>query len=241
MHVGEEILNVPVAILAGGLATRLRPVTQHMPKAIVPVAGRPFVFHQLELLARNGFLEAVFLIGFMGEKIVEAVGDGSAFGIKVRYMTDGPGLLGTGGAIARAVPQLGNSFAVLYGDSYLDFDYQAACRHFEKDGRPALMTVFRNEGRWDTSNVALLDGEVVAYSKIAPNPQMKHIDYGFSLFNSSAFASVPTDRATDLAVIFERLAASGNLSAFEVHQRFYEAGSFSGLQELEAYLSGASR
>ena len=138
-----------IAILAGGLATRLSPLTETMPKALVPVAGEPFAFHQLRLLARNGFRHAVFLIGHMGERIVEAVGRGEAFGIDVRYVVDGPVLLGTGGALAQARPTLGDPFAVIYGDLWLDFDYAAAIARFEQDSRPALMTVFRNAGRWD--------------------------------------------------------------------------------------------
>ena len=158
-------MTLPIAILAGGLATRLRPVTETIPKALVPVNGEPFAHLLLRLLSRNGFKEAHFLIGYRGEEIVQSVGDGSRFGIKVGYVHDGPTLLGTGGAIARAVPSLGKEFAVIYGDSWLDFDYQAAIQHFVSDGRPALMTVFKNEGQWDTSNVEFNGHEIAAYSK----------------------------------------------------------------------------
>jgi NDP-sugar pyrophosphorylase family protein len=234
-------VNLPVAILAGGLATRLRPLTATVPKALVEVAGEPFAFHQLRLLARNGFREAVFLTGYLGERIVAAIGDGSRFGMNVRYVPDGPVLLGTGGAIARALPQLGERFAVIYGDSWLDFDYQAAVAAVRRDGRPALMTVFRNEGGWDTSNVEFRDGEVIAYSKTARTPAMHHIDYGFSLFHADVFRDVPLDSPTDLAALFEGLARRGHLAAHEVHQRFYEVGSFSGLVELEAHFAASVR
>jgi NDP-sugar pyrophosphorylase family protein len=132
------------------------------------------------------------------------------------------------------LPHLGDRFAVIYGDSWLDFDYQAAVTAFMRDGRPALMTVFRNEGNWDTSNVELRDGEILVYSKRARTPRMRHIDYGFSLFRADVFRDLPADQPTDLATVFERLAGSGQLAAFEVHQRFYEVGSFAGLAELEA-------
>jgi NDP-sugar pyrophosphorylase family protein len=227
-------VTLPVAILAGGLATRLRPLTETMPKALVEVAGEPFTFHQLRLLARNRFTEAVFLTGYRGEQIVAAVGDGRRFGLDVSYVPDGPTLRGTGGAIACALPQLGERFAVVYGDSWLDFDYQAAVAAFVRDGRPALMTVFRNEGNWDTSNVELRDGEILRYSKRTRTPQMRHIDYGFSLFRADVFRALPPDQPTDLATVFETLASRGQLAAFEVHQRFYEVGSFAGLAELEA-------
>lgn len=227
-------MTLPVAILAGGLATRLRPLTETVPKALVELAGEPFAFHQLRLLARHGFTEAVFLTGYRGEQIEAAVGDGSRFGMTVRHVPDGPKLLGTGGAIARALPHLGERFAVIYGDSWLDFDYQAAVAAFAHDGRPALMTVFRNEGSWDTSNVAFHDGKILTYSKRARTPEMRHIDYGFSLFHADVFRGLPLDQPTDLASVFESLASRGQLAAFEVHQRFYEVGSFAGLAELEA-------
>jgi N-acetyl-alpha-D-muramate 1-phosphate uridylyltransferase len=230
-------VTLPVAILAGGLATRLRPLTETVPKALVEVAGEPFTFHQLRLLARNGFTDAIFLTGYRGEQIAAAVGDGRRFGLAVRYLPDGRTLLGTAGAIARALPQLGESFAVIYGDSWLEFDYRAAVAAFARDGRPALMTVFRNEGSWDTSNVEFRNGEILAYSKQTRTPQMRHIDYGFSLFRAEVFRDLPADRPTDLAAVFEVLAGTGRLAAFEVHQRFYEVGSFAGLAELEAHFA----
>jgi NDP-sugar pyrophosphorylase family protein len=227
-------MTLPVAILAGGLATRLRPLTETVPKALVLVAGEPFAFHQLRLLARNGFVEAVFLTGYRGEQIAAAVGNGHRFGLNVRYVPDGPKLLGTGGAIARGLPLLGEHFAVIYGDSWLDFDYQAAVAAFVRGERQALMTVFQNEGSWDTSNVELRNGEILTYSKRKRTPEMRHIDYGFSLFRADVFRDLPLDRPTDLAEVFETLASRGQLAAFEVHQRFYEVGSFAGLAELEA-------
>jgi NDP-sugar pyrophosphorylase family protein len=234
-------VSLAVAILAGGLATRLRPLTEAIPKALVEVAGEPFAFHQLRLLARNGFNEAVFLTGYRGEQIVAAVGDGSRFGLTVRYMPDGPKLLGTCGAIARALPELGEEFGVIYGDSWLDFDYQAAVRTFVSDGRPGLMTVFRNEGNWDTSNVEFRDGEIVAYGKRVRTPAMRHIDYGFSIFRAEAFLDLSCAEVADLSTTFEAMANRGALAAFEVHERFYEVGSFAGLAELEAHFAGGTQ
>jgi NDP-sugar pyrophosphorylase family protein len=230
-------VTIPVAILAGGLATRLRPLTESVPKALVEVAGEPFAFHQLRLLARNGFAKAVFLTGYRGEQISSAVGDGHRFGLDVCHVPDGPTLLGTGGAIARALPHLGERFAVIYGDSWLEFDYQGAIAAFTREGRPALMTVFRNEGSWDTSNVELREGEILSYSKRTRTPRMRHIDYGFSVFRADVFRDLPPDQPTDLATVFEVLADRGQLAAFEVHQRFYEVGSFAGLAELEAHFA----
>jgi NDP-sugar pyrophosphorylase family protein len=234
-------MTLPIAILAGGLSTRLRPLTERVPKALVAVAGEPFAFHQLRLLARHGFAEAVFLTGYLGERIEEAVGDGARFGMRVRYLPDGPVLLGTGGAIARALPQLGPRFAVIYGDSWLEFDYQAAVAAFEHDGRPALMTVFRNEHPAHANNVEFDGVEILAYSKTRRTPRMRHIDYGFSVFRADVFADLRVDAPTDLATVTEDLADRGLLRGFEVHHRFYEVGSFLGLAELEDHFAGTVR
>ncbi len=234
-------MTLPVAILAGGLATRLRPLTEKIPKSLVEVAGEPFAFHQLRLLARHGFKEAVFLTGYLGERIEEAVGDGGRFGMRVRYVPDGPVLLGTGGAVARALPALGPRFAVVYGDSWLEFDYQAALAAFERDGRPALMTVFRNEDPAHANNVVFDSGEIMAYDKTGRVRGMFHIDYGFSAFNAAVFADLPTDASTDLATVTEDLARRRLLFGFEVHHRFHEVGSFTGLADLEAHFSGNLR
>jgi N-acetyl-alpha-D-muramate 1-phosphate uridylyltransferase len=145
--------SIPIVILAGGLATRLRPITEKIPKALVEVAGKPFLDHQIELLRRNGLTELVLCVGHLGEMIRDHYGDGSAWGVRLRYSFDGPKLLGTGGALKRALPLLGGHFLVLYGDSYLPIDYQAVLNAFRTANQPALMTVFANADAWDKSNV----------------------------------------------------------------------------------------
>lgn len=227
----------PVAILAGGLATRLHPITRTIPKALVEVAGEPFAHHQLRLLARHGVREVVYLIGYLGEQIEEALGDGRQFGLSIRYLSDGPHLLGTGGAITRARPLLGPSFGVLYGDSYLECDYQAIFRQFDISGQPALMTVFANQDRWDSSNVQFGDGRILAYSKTERTAAMRHIDYGFGVFRADAFADVSPDQPADLAPLYSQLAKEKKLAAYEAQQRFYEIGSPSGIAELETHLT----
>jgi NDP-sugar pyrophosphorylase family protein len=140
-------------ILAGGLATRLRPLTERIPKALVEVVGRPFLEHQIELLKRNEITDIILCVGYLGEMIEQRYGNGDALGVRIRYSFDGARLLGTGGAIKKALPLLPDSFFVLYGDSYLPVDYQAVAAAFWKAGRPALMTVYANCDAWDTSNV----------------------------------------------------------------------------------------
>ena len=163
----------PVAILAGGLATRMHPLTERIPKALLEVAGRPFIEHQLALLRREGVRRVVLCVGFLGEMIEARIGDGTRFGLSVSYSFDGERLLGTGGALRRALPMLGEHFFVLYGDSYLDIAYAPVQAAYRESGLPALMTVFRNEGRWDTSNVLYDGNKVVRYDKAHPTADMR--------------------------------------------------------------------
>jgi NDP-sugar pyrophosphorylase family protein len=229
-------LELPVAILSGGLATRLRPVTETIPKALLPVAGRPFLAHQLDLLQKCGVRGVVLCVGYLGERIREALPDGKPWGMTLQYSFDGPTLLGTGGAVRQALPLLGENFFVLYGDSYLPTDYGAVAEAFVRSGKPALMTVFRNEGKWDTSNVEFRDNRIVVYDKRLRSHEMQHIDYGLSVLTPHAFAGLEATAPLDLAEVFQKLVAMEQLAGYEVHERFYEAGSSAGLAELEALL-----
>lgn len=229
-------MSLPVAILAGGLATRLRPVTEKIPKALVDVAGEPFAVHQLRLLRRHVIERVVMCIGHLGELVVERLGAEPVAGMRVEYSFDGPTLLGTAGALRRALPLLGAEFGVLYGDSYLDFDYEAAIAAFRASGRPALMTVFRNEGRWDTSNVIFAGGRVRRYDKRNRVPEMAYIDYGFSVLRAASLEELPADEPADLADVLRDLAAAGDLAGFEVRERFYEVGSPEGLEEMREHI-----
>jgi len=231
-----ELETWPVAILAGGLATRLRPVTEKIPKALLTVAGQPFLAHQLRLLRSSGIRKAVLCVGYRGEMIEEQFGDGRSYGVEVGYSFDGPELLGTGGALRKALPLLSNHFLVLYGDSYLPIDYAAAVRAFVASGKPGLMTVFRNEGRWDTSNVWFQDGIIKSYSKKERTADMQHIDYGLGLFDAAVFKRWPAGKVFDLADVYRDLIARNELAGYEVTQRFYEIGSPEGLAELDAML-----
>lgn len=228
--------DFPVAVLAGGLATRLRPLTEKVPKLLLDVAGEPFFSHQLRLLQRYGLKRIVLCVGYLGEKIVERYGDGTAWGVRLDYSFDGPRLLGTGGALIHALPLLGEAFYVLYGDSYLPFDFREAGRAFLASGRLGLMTVYENRGRYDTSNVWYADGRIKVYDKQNRVPQMQHIDYGLGLLRREALANWPGDEVVDLADIYGRLVAQGELGGFEVKERFYEIGSAAGLRELDQLL-----
>jgi NDP-sugar pyrophosphorylase family protein len=228
----------PLALLAGGLATRMRPLTETVPKALLEVAGEPFVAHQLRLLAREGVRRVVLCVGYLGEQVAEFVGDGSRFGVEAAFVYDGPQLLGTGGALRRALPAIGSDeFLVMYGDSYLDVPFAPVVEAFRRSGRSALMTVFRNEGRWDTSNAVYAEDRVVFYSKTEKRPDMAYIDWGLGIVRSKTLEAEPAGVAFDLARVYTTLAAAGDLAGYEVQQRFYEIGSHTGLTETHDYLS----
>jgi NDP-sugar pyrophosphorylase family protein len=229
-------LSIPVAILAGGLATRLRPITEKIPKSLVPVAGKPFLAHQLALLHSRGIRRVVLCVGHLGEMIQNDFGAGSAYGVQLDYSFDGPKLLGTGGAVKQALPLLGDEFFVLYGDSYLPVEYRPVAEFFRRSGKLGCMTVYRNEGRYDTSNVVFRGGEIAVYDKKNRRPEMRHIDYGLSLFKAMVFNSYPPDQPFDLAAVMGKLVQQKQLAGYEVTQRFYEMGSPTGLAELETLL-----
>jgi len=227
---------LPVAVLAGGLATRLRPITAKIPKLLVEVAGEPFFSHQLRLLQRAGLTRVVLCVGHLGEQIVARYGDGTSWGMQLDYSFDGEKLLGTGGALIRALPKLGDAFYVLYGDSYLPIDYQAVGRAFLASGKLGLMTVFENREAYDASNVWFEDGRIRLYSKKEKPPQMRHIDYGLGVFRAAAFVACPHDAIVDLAAVQTDLCSRGELAGYEVPERFYEIGSPAGLNELDQML-----
>jgi MurNAc alpha-1-phosphate uridylyltransferase len=228
--------DLPVAILAGGLATRLRPVTESIPKLLVEVAGEPFFKHQLDLLRESGMRRVVVCVGHLGEMIIDRFGDGSDIGMDIAYSHDGPKLLGTGGALMRALPLLGESFLVLYGDSYLPIDYMEVGRKFLSSGRKGLMTVYENRNQYDVSNVVYRDERIVAYDKRHQSPRMHHIDYGLGALRACVFDTYPHDTVLDLAAVYGKLVAENELAGFESPIRFFEIGSPAGLQELDRHL-----
>jgi NDP-sugar pyrophosphorylase family protein len=232
-------------VLAGGLGTRMRPATDAVPKVLLPVAGRPFVAWQLAWLRTQGVTGVVLSLGHLGEQVEAYVGDGSAWGLEVRCVYDGGRLLGTGGAIERAVSaaSLDEAFFVVYGDSYLQVDLAAVAAAHRASARPALMTVYANAGRWDSSNVRYRGGAIELYDKRHPTPDMGHIDYGLMVLTPGLVTgaggpagSADGVRPWDLADLLHDLSRRDQLAAFEVTDRFYEIGSPAGLAELEALL-----
>jgi NDP-sugar pyrophosphorylase family protein len=236
-------------ILAGGLGTRMLPRTERVPKLLLPVAGRPFAAWLLDRLAAAGFDEALLCIAHLGEMIRDELGSGEAHGIAVRYADEGPVLLGTAGALRRALPDLAPTFLVTYGDSYLPFDYAAPLA--DLDAHPAAMgtmAVFKNDDRWDRSNTQIEGDRVVRYAKrardAAPDPAVDHIDYGAMALRREVIAALPAETSIGLDAVQGDLAARGLLRAFPAPRRFFEIGSPAGLADLEAELTlqqGSSR
>jgi NDP-sugar pyrophosphorylase family protein len=222
--------------LAGGIATRLGAVSEQTPKAMMPINGKPFIDYQLRLLAEQEVREVVLSVAHLGKQIEDFVGDGSTYGISVKYIYDGPKRLGTGGAIKASLQAVPNGFGILYGDTYLDIEYNPIYQAFLKSGKKGLMTVLQNENSWDKSNVLFENGEIKIYDKHNPTAKMRHIDYGLSLMSKSCFDDYEDNEAFDLSDVFEQCIKRGDMAGFEVHKRFYEIGTPSSLAETEAYL-----
>jgi NDP-sugar pyrophosphorylase family protein len=236
-------------ILAGGLATRMRPLTETIPKALITVGGLPFIDHQLAWLAAHGVTGVVLSVGYRGDMLRDHVGDGGRFGLEVSVVDEGAVLRGTAGALRLALDRgaLDDAFLVTYGDSFLPIDFAEVWRHFAAAGAPALMTVFRNAGRWDTSNVIFRAGRVELYDKhrvTRPAADFDYIDYGLSAMRRSVIEQLipplpPPGQPgppSDLADLFHQLSQRGELAGFEATERFFEIGSPAGLQDFERWI-----
>lgn len=227
-----------IAILAGGLATRMRPMTETIPKGLLEVADKPFLVHQIDLLKAYGITRMVLCIGYLGEMIEAELGDGSRFGVELIYSPDGDKLLGTGGALKKALPHLGESFFVTYGDAYLQTDYRAIHQQFTDSGKDGLMVVYNNGNQWDSSNVIYNDGHIIRYDKFNRTPDMQYIDYGVGILKASVLSRYPSGEKLDLATIYTDLVEREQMAGYETPHRFYEIGSQTGLAETDAYLRG---
>jgi NDP-sugar pyrophosphorylase family protein len=233
------VAETAVGVLAGGRATRLGALTADVPKCLLEVAGRPFLDHQLERLERQGVRRVVLLLDHLAQEVERHLAAPPRRGLDVVCRRDGPRPLGTAGALRDALPVLGELFFVLYGDAYLDVDYGAVLADFRRRGRDALglMTVFRNQGRWQRSNVRFAGGRLIRYDKRAPSPDMEHIDYGLGLLRREALERLPAGAPADLGDLYAVLVSEGRLLGHEVAERFHEIGTPAGLAETRAFLA----
>jgi NDP-sugar pyrophosphorylase family protein len=226
--------GLSVAILAGGLATRLYPVTETYPKSLIEINGVPFIKHQLLLLKSKGISNVVLCLGKFSEQVISYLNNEKIPGLEVKYSLDGEKLLGTGGAVKKAMQLLSDPFGVLYGDSYLNIDYIDIINYFNKLDKRGLMTVIKNENKWDKSNVVYMNNDILNYDK-SGGQEFKHIDYGFNILRKSAFNEF-TDNNFDLKDVLGKLIENNDLAGYEVFNRFYEIGSFEGIKETENYI-----
>jgi NDP-sugar pyrophosphorylase family protein len=225
-----------LVLLSGGLATRLSPISRSIPKAMIDINGKPFIEYQLALLKQQGITDVAICVGYLGEKIEAFVGDGKRFGVNVRYSYDGEKLLGTAGAIKKSLPLLQETFFVMYGDSYLPIDFKAVSDSIENSNVQALMTIIENNNKWDKSNVIFDGDRIIKYDKNDIVPEMKFIDYGLGIMNKKCFDNIRENEVSDLASIYRDLANKKELLGFEVKERFYEVGSFAGIEEFKKYI-----
>jgi len=226
-----------LVLLAGGLATRLQPVSQTIPKSLIDINGQPFIAHQLTLLKEQGITDIVICAGYLGEQIEKFVGNGHGFGLNIKYSYDGEKLLGTAGAIKKAFPLLPETFFVMYGDSYLPIDFEQVSNFFESQKRQALMTIIENNNQWDKSNVIFSDGQITKYDKKDTVSEMRFIDYGLGIMTKKCFNNVIDNEVFDLASIYQSLVKQGELAGHDVKERFYEVGSFTGIEEFKKYIN----
>jgi N-acetyl-alpha-D-muramate 1-phosphate uridylyltransferase len=226
----------PVVILAGGVATRLRPITETIPKALLTVAEKPFIAHQLLLLKKNGIKRIVICSGYLSQQIEDFVGDGSQFGLSVAFSVDGEKLLGTGGAVKKALPLLEEEFFVMYGDSYLTVDFKDVYDSFRKSSSMGLMTVFKNDNAWDSSNIVFKDGKIITYDKKNKIAGMDYIDYGLGILKKPVFKAMADRDVFDLSELYQDIISKKQMCGYVVPERFYEIGKLSGLEETEKYI-----
>ena len=223
-------MTLPVAILAGGLGTRLGKKVLNTAKVLIDVAGEPFISRQLNYLSDQGIKEVVICVGYLGDQIKDYIGNGSRYNLKIIFSDDGDQLLGTGGSVKKASQILDENFFILYGDSFLPIDFSQVEQAYFQEKKPALMTVLKNQGHWDKSN-AYFKNKCVKYNKKNPQKKMNYIDYGLNVVNNSIFYNFSSNKAFDLADVFEDLSNRDLLAGFEIYDRFYEIGSVNGLND----------
>ncbi|HEY5536952.1 MAG TPA: sugar phosphate nucleotidyltransferase [Ignavibacteria bacterium] len=227
-----------IVILSGGLATRLRPATEKIPKSLLDISGKPFITRQLELLKNKGFQNIIICAGFLGERIKEFIKDGKEYELNIEYSFDGKTLLGTGGALKKASNLVSDTFFVLYGDSYLNVDYKLIIDSFKPLNFSGLMTVFKNKNKWDKSNVWFEDDKIIQYDKKDKNEKMHYIDYGLGILKKSVFERYFSGKSHfDLEEVYKTLIKNNELGGYEVFERFYEIGSLEGLNETRDYFN----
>ncbi|MDP2960684.1 MAG: sugar phosphate nucleotidyltransferase [candidate division Zixibacteria bacterium] len=222
-----------LVILAGGLATRLFPLTSKVPKSMLEINKRPFLEYQLELLKEYEIKDVLLCLGYKGELIKNYFGDGKKLGVNLSYSFDGEKLLGTAGALKKAYKLLNDNFLLMYGDSYLPYDYRKIEEAFKNSEKLSLMVVYKNQNRFDKSNILIADDLVKVYDKTLKGENLEYIDAGLSILKKEVLSLVPEDEPYDLQELYKILISEEEMLAYEVRQRFYQIGSLEGLEEFK--------
>lgn len=223
-------------IVAGGLGTRLRPITYEVPKSMVRVNGKPFLEHQIQRLESGGIKTLLLCIGYLGEQIREYFGDGSRFGVNIKYSVEEKPL-GTGGALKNAEKELEKEFILLNGDTVTQVDYKKLMEIHKSSGKTGLVLLYDNSERIAANNISLgKDGLVTAYSKKS-SIGMTHVDAGVYVFNKKVLSLIPKNRKVSLeAEIFPKLIKQKELLGCKTKQRFYDMGTPERLKKMEEIL-----
>ena len=225
-----------IVVLCGGKATRLYPLTKKIPKSMIRFEGKPFLEQQLDLLKKNRIFDIVLCVGYKAEQIKKYFGDGKNFGVEIKYSSDKKKLLGTGGALKKAENLLEDSFLVMWGDSYLPFNFQKAIKFFKKSNKSGMLIVFKNLNKYEPSNVEVKNNLVKSYSKKRKTKKMKYIDYGISIYRKEVLKHLPKNQICDLTKLQQALIKKRQLLAYPAEKRFYQIGSPDGLEELKNYI-----
>jgi NDP-sugar pyrophosphorylase family protein len=243
--ISDSFSGTQAVILAGGLGTRMRPITATIPKPMIAVAGKPFLQQQLELLQVSGIRRALLLVAYLGEQIEKHFGDGRALGCSISYSYEAwP--LGTGGALKNAEEKLQDFFVLVNGDTYLAIDYQAVVQKFAEPNCSAMIVAYEKPAKASQEIPASLlpnnlgvraDGVVTAYRKRDPEG-LSHIDGGVIVLKKEILGNLPVGQKCSLEEeIYPRLIAKGEMRAWVTREPFYDMGSPAGLAALEAKLA----
>lgn len=225
-----------VCIIAGGKATRLYPMTHKIPKSLIDINGKPFIIRQFEILEKNEIKKVVLCLSHLGDVVEKYLSESEYIkkNFEVSYAYDTEISAGTGGAVLNALPLLPEIFWIMYGDSYLDINFRKISEYFKSLNQFGLMTVFKNNNLFDRSNVVFKNSSILKYDKINFTDGMNFIDYGLGIFNKSAFKDF--SGRFDLSEVYQKLLINKELAGYEVNKRFYEIGSFEGIEELKLFL-----
>ncbi len=224
-----------IAILCGGLATRLAPLSTHTPKSMIKIHGKPFLEYQINTLKKNKITNIVLCVGHLADQIIDYFGNGKKFNVHITYSHDGKTPLGPAGALKKAADKLENIFFTLYGDSYVFLNFQKIYNHFSTTKNLAMMTVFQNHDKYDTSNIVVKNNKVIKYNK-NKTPDMTYIDYGVSIFRKQTLHLIPHNTFFTTKDLYTKLVEKNELQAYPVTKRFYHIGTPEALQDFNRFI-----